>query len=168
VRDDQHRVAMMVRLAMSALLPLVLANWTLPDGTIERFSYTADVNETAVGASDQDAAKDIAIGRFYISKRDYIAAINLFKVVLTHYPASPYVEEALARLAESCLALLSDVPPRTKLNREFLASEAQTAVAVLDRKFPDSDLSIEVHAALRSAGLAPLEDEKSRISRAFK
>jgi outer membrane protein assembly factor BamD len=158
----------MVRLAMSALLPLVLANWLLPDGTIERFSYTADVNETAVGASDQDAAKDIAIGRFYISKRDYIAAINRFKVVLTHYPASPFVEEALARLAESYLSLLSETPGTKLSNPESLASDAQTAVALLDRKFPDSDLSVEVHAALRSAGLEPVEDEKSWISRALK
>jgi len=158
----------MTRMAMLALLPLVLANWTPPGGNIDRFSDAAEVTETAVGASDQDAANEMAIGRYYVSKRDYLGAINRFKVVLTHYPASPYVEEALARLAESCLALLSDVPPGTKLNREFLASEAQTAVAVLDRKFPDSDLSIEVHAALRSAGLEPVENEKSWISRAFK
>ena len=108
----------------------------------------------------------MAFGHYYVSKRDYLGAINRFKVVLTQYPASLYVEEALARLAESCLSLLSDVPPGTKLNREYLASEAQTVVAVLDRKFPDSDLSIEVHAALRSAGLEPVEDEKSSISRA--
>jgi outer membrane protein assembly factor BamD len=158
----------MVRMAMLALLPLVLTNWTPPGDTIDRFSDTAEVTATAVDASDQDAAKELAFGRYYVGKRDYIAAINRFKVVLTQYPASPSVEEALARLAESCLSLLSDVPPGTKLNREFLASEAQTAVAMLDRKFPDSDLSIEVHAALRSAGLEPVENEKSWISRAFK
>lgn len=158
----------MVRVAMLALLPLILANSTPPGGNIDRFSGTAEVTETAVDASDQDPAKSMAFGRYYVSKRNYIAALNRFRVVLTQYPASAYVEEALARLAESCLALLSDVPPGTKLNREFLASEAQTAVAILDRKFPDSDLSIEVHAALRSAGLEPVEDEKSWISRASK
>jgi outer membrane protein assembly factor BamD len=158
----------MVRMAMVALLPLVLANGTLPGDNIDRFSDAAEVTETAVGASDQDPAKSMAIGRYYVSKRDYLGAINRFRFVLTQYSASPYVEEALARLAESCLALLSDVPPGTRLNREFLASEAQTAVAVLDRKFPDSDLFIEVHAALRSAGLEPVEDEKSWISRAAK
>jgi outer membrane protein assembly factor BamD len=158
----------MVRMAMAALLPLVLANGTLPGDTIDRFSDAAEVTETAVGASDQGPAKSMAIGRYYVSKRDYLGAINRFRFVLTQYPASPYVDEALARLAESCLALLSDVPPGTRLNREFLASEAQTAVAVLDRKFPNSDLSIEVHAALRSAGLEPAEDEKSWISRAAK
>jgi outer membrane protein assembly factor BamD len=159
----------MVRMATLALLPLVLANWTPPDGNIYRFSDTAEVSETAVGASDQDAAKELAIGRFYIGKRDYLGAINRFKVVLTHYPASSYVEEALVRLAESYLALVSEPPMGTKSsNPESLASEAQTAVAVLDRKFPNSDLSIEVHAALRSAGIEPVENEKSWISRAFK
>jgi outer membrane protein assembly factor BamD len=158
----------MIRMAVLALLPLAHANWTLPGDNICRFSHTAEVGETAVGTSDQDAAKDMAVGRYYVSKRDYSGPINRFKIVLTQYPASAYVEEALARLAESCLSLLSDVPPGTKLNREFLASEAQTAVAMLDRKFPDSRLSIEVHAALRSAGLEPVENEKSWISRAFK
>jgi outer membrane protein assembly factor BamD len=159
----------MARTAMLALLPLVLANWTLPGDNIYRFSHTAEVSETAVGTSDQDAAKEMAVGRFYVSKRDYIGAINRFKFVLTHYPASPYVEEALARLAESYLALLPEVGSgANSLNRESLASEAQTAVAMLDRKFPDSHLSIEVHAALRSAGLEPVENEKSWISRAFK
>ena len=158
----------MVRMAMLALLPLVLANWAPPGGNIDRFSHTAEVSETAVGTSDQDAAKEMAVGRYYVSKRDYIGAINRFRVVLTQYPASPYAEEALARLAESCLSLLSDVPPGTKLNREYLASGAQNAVAMLDRKFPDSHLSIEVHAALRSAGLELVENEKSWISRAFK
>jgi outer membrane protein assembly factor BamD len=159
----------MARMAMLALLPLVLANWTPPGDTIDRFSNTAKVTATAVDASDQDPAKDMAFGRYYVSKRDYIAAINRFKVVLTQYPASPYVEEALARFAESCLALLPEAGSGAKLReRESLASEAQTAVAMLDRKFPDSDLSIEVHAALRSAGLEPVENEKSWISRAFK
>jgi outer membrane protein assembly factor BamD len=159
----------MARVAMLAFLPLVLANWTPPGGNIDRFSNTAEVTETAVGASDQDAAKELAIARYYVSKRDYVGAINRFKVVLTQYPASPYVEEALARLAESYLALLPEVGSgANSLNRESLASEAQTAVAVLDRKFPDSHLSIEVHAALRSTGLEPVENEKSLISRAFK
>jgi outer membrane protein assembly factor BamD len=159
----------MARMAMLALLPLVLANWTPPGGNIDRFSDTAEVTETAVCASDQDAAKELAIGRFYVSKLNYIGALNRFRVVLTQYPASPCVEEALARLAESYLALLSEAPRGTKLsNPESLAPEAQTAVAVLDRKFPNSDLSIEVRAALRSAGLEPVEDEKSWISRASK
>jgi outer membrane protein assembly factor BamD len=159
----------MARMAMLALLPLVLANWTPPGANIDRFSDTAEVTETAVGASDQDAAKELAIGRYYVSKLNYIGALNRFKVVLTQYPASPYVEEALARLAESYLAILPEAGSGAKLqDRESIASEAQTAVAMLDRKFPDSHLSIEVHAALRSAGLDPVENEKTWISRVFK
>jgi outer membrane protein assembly factor BamD len=158
----------MLRMATVALVPMVLANWTLPGDNIYRFSDAAEVTETAVCASDQDAAKDIAIGRFYIGKLDYIGAINRFKIVLTHYPTSPCVEQALARLAESYLALLSEAPGTKLSNPESLATDAQTAVAVLDRKFPNSDLSVEVHAALRTAGLESIEREKSWISQAFK
>jgi outer membrane protein assembly factor BamD len=159
----------MVRVATLVFLPLVLANWTPPGGNTYRFSNIAEVADTAVGVSDQEPAKSMAIGRFYVSKRNYLGAINRFKFVLTQYPASPYVEEALARVAESYLAILPEVGSgENLLNHERTGSEAQTAVAVLDRKFPDSHLSIEVHAALRSAGLAPVEDEKSWISRAFK
>jgi hypothetical protein len=35
----------MVRMAVLAFLPLALANWTLPDGNIYRFSDNAEITE---------------------------------------------------------------------------------------------------------------------------
>jgi outer membrane protein assembly factor BamD (BamD/ComL family) len=48
-----------------------------------------------------------------------------------------------------------------------LKPEAQCAVAVLQRKFPDSPWSHQAIDALKSAGLEPAEDQKSCISPAF-
>jgi outer membrane protein assembly factor BamD len=68
---------------------------------------------------------------------------------------SRHVEEALARLVETCLAL-------------GIASEAQTAAALLHRKFPNGHWSAYANSLLRSAGLEPIEDESSWISRSLK
>ena len=65
----------------------------------------------------------------------------------TQFPTSRHVEEALAHLTESYLAL-------------GIASEARTAVAVLGRKFPNGHWSAQARAALQSAGLEPAEDDK--------
>ena len=84
------------------------------------------------------------------------AADARLKSVLTQFPtSSQHTPEALARIAKSYLALGA-------------ASEAQTAVAVLDRKFPGSPWSGYAHTALESAALAPFEDERSWISKAFR
>jgi outer membrane protein assembly factor BamD len=49
-----------------------------------------------------------------------------------------------------------------------IASQAQTAVAVLEREFPGASSTIEASNALRSVGLAPAENEKSWIAAAFR
>lgn len=111
--------------------------------------------------------RDMGVGRFYMSKRDYTAALNRFKTVVTRYPTSPYVEEALARLAEIYLAFCSE----KARSSEFIAAfqlEAQTAVAVLDRKFPMSHFSAGARDALKAAGLDPVENENSWIGKALK
>ena len=46
------------------------------------------------------ASKEIYLGRYYISKEKWIAAINRFKYVLDYYDTTIYVEEALHRLVE--------------------------------------------------------------------
>src|SRR6266480_4466170 len=110
----------MARIAILVVLALVLPAWTQFGENILRFAdnNTETADKAADGVADQRAARDMDIGRFYIGQRNYTAALNRFKIVVTHFPASRCVEEALARLAESYLAL-------------GIASEAQAAVAVL-------------------------------------
>lgn len=51
------------------------------------------------------AAKELEIGRYYLNERNFPAAINRFKVVVSKYQTTKQIEEALARLVEAYLAL---------------------------------------------------------------
>jgi outer membrane protein assembly factor BamD len=106
-------------------------------------------------AADRHASRHLEIGRSYFGEREYFAALNRLKVVVTQFQASRHVEEALALLTEAYLALGDD-------------SAAQTATAVLARKFPHGPWCAEARDSLRAAGLEPAEDETFWISRAVK
>jgi outer membrane protein assembly factor BamD len=117
--------------------------------------YVADAKAKIAVAKDQLAAKEMEVGRFYLTQRNYTAAINRFRSVVAKYQTTRHVEEALERLTEGYLAL-------------GIAAEAQTAAAVLGHNFPDSPWYKDAFALLQSGGLAPREDTGSWISRAFK
>jgi outer membrane protein assembly factor BamD len=117
--------------------------------------YVADAKLKISVAKDQLAAKEMEVGRFYLTQRNYTAAINRFRNVVAKYQTTRHVEEALERLTEGYLAL-------------GIAAEAQTAAAVLGHNFPDSPWYKDAFALLQSGGLAPREDTGSWISRAFK
>jgi len=106
-------------------------------------------------ARDQLAGQEMAIGRFYLQKRDFLGAINRFKVVVTQYQTTREVEEALERLTEAYVAL-------------GIIDEAQTAAAVLGHNFPDSPWYKDAYNLLKGAGGAPNENKASWISRAFR
>ena len=106
-------------------------------------------------ARDQLAGKEMDIGRFYMKKRDFIGAINRFKVVVTQYQTTREVEEALERLTEAYISL-------------GIIDEAQTAAAVLGHNFPDSPWYKDAYKLVKSAGGEPNENKESWISRAFK
>ena len=46
------------------------------------------------------ASKEMYIGRYYMKKEKWIAAINRFQFVVKHYDTTIYIEEALHRLVE--------------------------------------------------------------------
>jgi outer membrane protein assembly factor BamD len=95
------------------------------------------------------------IGRWYMERRDFTAAINRFKVVVTRYQTTRHVEEALMRLTEAYMAL-------------GIVDEAQTSAAVLGHNFPDSRWYKDAYALVQSRGLEPNENKSSWISQAFK
>jgi outer membrane protein assembly factor BamD len=117
--------------------------------------YVSDARQRIQVAKDQLAAKEMEIGRFYLQKRNYTAAINRFRDVVAKYQTTRHVEEALMRLTEAYLAL-------------GIVNEAQTAGAVLGHNFPDSSWYKDAHTLLRSGGLEPREDSGSWISRSFR
>jgi len=117
--------------------------------------YAASAKQKIEIARDQLAGKEMETARFYQKKRDYIAAINRFKVVITQYQTTRHVEEALARLTEMYMTL-------------GIVNEAQTAAAVLGHNFPDSQWYKEAYRLVKGGGLEPYEDQGSWISKAFK
>jgi outer membrane protein assembly factor BamD len=106
-------------------------------------------------ARDQLAGKEMDIGRWYMDRKDYTAAINRFKRVVTGFQTTRHVEEALLRLTEAYMAL-------------GIIDEAQTSAAVLGHNFPDSRWYKDAYALMQSKGLQPSENKGSWISRAFK
>jgi outer membrane protein assembly factor BamD len=117
--------------------------------------YAEDARKRIRLARDVLAASEMNVGRWYQKKGQYLAAINRYRVVVTDYPNTAHVEEALARLTE-CYYTLG------------VASEAQTAAAVLGHNFPDSKWYKDSYALLSTNGLTPREDTGSWISRAYR
>jgi outer membrane protein assembly factor BamD len=117
--------------------------------------YAASARRKADVGRDQLAGKEMDVGRFYLNKRDFIGAINRFKVVVTQYQTTRHVEEALMRLSECYVAL-------------GIIDEAQTAAAVLGHNFPDSAWYKDAYRLVKTAGGEPTTENKgSWISRAF-
>jgi outer membrane protein assembly factor BamD len=106
-------------------------------------------------ARDQLAGKEMEIARYYMNKRDFVGAINRFKVVVTQYQTTRHVEEALERLTEAYVSL-------------GLMDEAQTAAAVLGHNFPDSPWYKDSYNLVKNAGGQPNENKESWISKSFK
>jgi outer membrane protein assembly factor BamD len=105
-------------------------------------------------ARDQLAGKEMDTGRYYLNRKDFTGAINRFKIVVTQYQTTRHVEEALMRLTEAYMAL-------------GVASEAQTAAAVLGHNFPDSRWYVDSYRLVKAGGFEPTENKGSWISRAF-
>lgn len=116
--------------------------------------YTADMKTKIEFARDQLAGKEMEVGRYYLGKRDYLAALNRFKTVITKYEKTRHVEEALYRVAEANMAM-------------GITNEAQSATAILGHNFPKSQWYSDAYKLLQTGGLSPQEDKGSWISRAF-
>jgi outer membrane protein assembly factor BamD len=82
------------------------------------------------------------VGRYYLKQDNYVAAINRFKAVVVSYQTTAHVEEALYRLTASYLSL-------------GIASEAQSAAAVLGHNFPNSRWYKDSFTLLQKQGLQP-------------
>jgi outer membrane protein assembly factor BamD len=124
---------------------------------VQRFpdtEYARDATLKIDLTQDHLAGKEMAVGRYYLTRGDYIGAINRFRVVIEQYQTTPQIAEALERLTESYYAL-------------GLNSEAQTAAAVLGANYPGSEWYMDSYNLLKGRNLKPAEDKGSWISQAF-
>lgn len=104
---------------------------------------------------DSIAASEMVIGRYYLKQRNFVAALNRFKVVVAEYQTTQHVEEALHRLVEANLAM-------------GIQPEAQAAAAVLGHNYPDSGWYKDSYALLQKEGLKPQESSGSWFSQQLK
>jgi outer membrane protein assembly factor BamD len=103
--------------AMQALREVVLR---FPES-----DYARDAKIKLDLTTDHLAGKEMQVGRYYLIRDDYLAAINRFRFVVENYQTTSHTPEALHRLVEAYLKL--GVP-----------QEAQRYAAVLGHNFPDS------------------------------
>ena len=117
--------------------------------------YAKDAKLKIDLARDHLAGKEMDIGRYYLERGNYVAAINRFRKVLEDYQTTTQVPEALHRLTEAYLML-------------GVVDEAQTAAAVLGYNFPGSQWYQDSYVMLTGKHLEPKENKDSWISRALK
>lgn len=87
--------------------------------------YARDADLKIQLARDHLAGKEMAIGRYYLQRGKYVAAINRFRNVIENYQTTTHVPEALLRLTEAYMAL-------------GVTDEARRTAAVLGYNFPGS------------------------------
>ena len=93
-------------------------------------------------AFDHLAAKEMEVGRYYLKRGHYVAAINRFRIVVEDFQTTTQTPEALHRLVESYLSL-------------GLTDEAQTAGAILGYNFQSTVWYQDSFALLTGRGLRP-------------
>jgi outer membrane protein assembly factor BamD len=99
------------------------------DEVIKRFprsKFARDARLKTDLARNHLAGKEMEIGRFYLTRGQYLAAVNRFRRVIHDYDTTDQVPEALHRLTEAYLALGLD-------------AEAEKTAAVLGHNYPGSD-----------------------------
>ena len=91
-------------------------------------------------AYDHLAGKEMEIGRYYLRREHFPAAINRFRVVVEEFQTTSHAAEALHRLVEAYLSL-------------GLTQEAQTAGAILGHNFRSTDWYEDSYKLLTGRGL---------------
>ncbi|MBI1210629.1 MAG: outer membrane protein assembly factor BamD [Alphaproteobacteria bacterium] len=126
---------------------------------IRRFpqtDYARDARLKLDLTRDHLAGKEMAIGRYYLRRGEFVAAINRFRTVIEKYQTTSHVPEALHRLVECYLSL-------------GVKKEAQTAAAVLGYNYPGSDWYQDSYNLLveNKIEVTQKPDEKSWITKAW-
>ena len=117
--------------------------------------YAQDARLKIDLAENYLAGKEMDVGRFYLKRRHFGAAVNRFQKVIRDYQSTIHTEEALHRLTEAYLSL-------------GLLEEAQATASVLGYNFPGSDWYQDTYKALQQVGLAPKKSDTSWIVKIWK
>ena len=141
--SDVGRDQNMTRLALASLRDIT-----------KRFPGTPFARDARIKielTQDHLAGKEMDVGRYYMRRSEYLAAINRFKKVIKEFQTTTHVPEALHRLTEAYLAL-------------GVSDEAQMSTAVLGYNYPGSKWYEASYALLETRSLTPARNEKSWLS----
>lgn len=125
-----------------------LAQRALSD-VIARFPntpYSRDATVKLDLVRDHLAGKEMDVGRYYLKRKQYLAGINRFKVVVDKFQTTSHVPEALERMTEAYVAL-------------GVFAEAQKSTAVLGYNYPGSPWYQDAYNLLVSKGMTPEGNE---------
>lgn len=114
---------------------------------VQRFpgtEYARDASLKIDLTNDHLAGKEMEIGRYYLTRHHYNAAINRFKNVIDTYQTTTHVPEALHRLVEAYVAL-------------GITPEAQKAAAVLGYNYPNSPWYKDSYRLLKGEDALPAD-----------
>lgn len=103
--------------------------------------YARDARIRIDLCNDHLAGQEMVVGRYYLRRGFYLAAINRFRVVVEAYQTTTHVPESLLRLTEAYTAV-------------GLTEEARRSAAVLGYNFPGSDWYADAYALLEQDGAA--------------
>jgi outer membrane protein assembly factor BamD len=106
-------------------------------------------------AFDQLAAKEMEVGRYYLKRGHFTAALNRFRAVVEDYQTTTYTAEALHRLVECYLAL-------------GLNDEAQTAAAILGYNYQSSPFYDDTFRLLKNKGMSPEAKGESWLRKIYR
>ena len=106
-------------------------------------------------AFDHLAAKEMEIGRYYLSRGNFVASINRFRVVVEDFQTTTQTPEALHRLVEAYLSL-------------GLREEAQSAGAILGFNFRSTEWYEDSFQLLTGQGLKPEASGDNWLARVYR
>ncbi len=138
--SDVERDQKMTDLALATLKEIVAR---FPDSR-----YARDAKVKIDLTVDHLAGKEMEVGRYYLKRGNYLAAINRFKVVIDKFQTTTHVPEALHRLSEAYTAM-------------GLADEARRVAAVLGHNFPGNDWYMDSYEMIEEKQVRPRKVEKA-------
>ena len=110
--------------------------------------YSVDAAFKVELIDDILAAKELYVGRYYVDRKKWIAAINRFKNVVDNYDTTIYVEEALFRLVEIhyMLGLKKESRKYAKLlGYNYQSSKwYENSYILFDKKYKKTNLKKEI------------------------
>ncbi|NKB20210.1 MAG: outer membrane protein assembly factor BamD [Alphaproteobacteria bacterium] len=119
-----------------------------------RSKYARDARLKIDLTRDHLAGKEMSIGRFYLRKKEYIAAINRFRSVIDNYQTTTHIPEALHRVAEAYEAI-------------GMTDEAKKAASVLGHNYPGSEWYIDSYSLMTGKDVREPKEKKGFFARTW-